>query len=153
MKLSIAELRRRLPAGTRFTARFLRGDIVIRGNTGTTTLEVDKETQTREVVKQTASEMVSVYLTGPRKGREVTCTWRGVSAREDESGITLTQGETGEDFLLIRIEEGIDRFYRLKDEAGRRERKKLEHMRASGATPEELRKQEEFADMVANAGD
>ncbi len=103
MKITIAELRRRLPVGATFKASFLRGPIKVVGNTGNTLLPVDNNEYSRVVVKQTASEMVSKYTEGPREGREVTCTWRAVVAREEEGRIILTHTDQSrnEDFLAI----------------------------------------------------
>lgn len=100
MKLSIAEVKRRLSVGTEFTAEFLRGPLVVRGNTGDTVMPVPAPSR-RRVTKQT-SQMVSVYLDGPKVGKSIYCDWAGVTAREDTDGsIVLTNNKVtpAEDFV------------------------------------------------------
>lgn len=93
MKMTIAELKRRLPVGAEFTAQFLRGPITIRGNLGDTVLPADNTPRRRRVVKQT-SQMVSVHLDGPKAGQEAYLTWKGTTARQDTDGsIILTNTE------------------------------------------------------------
>jgi hypothetical protein len=48
--------------------------------------------------------MVTVYLDGPKAGKEVYCTWKGVTAKEDTDGsvvLTNTEVQPAEDFLRI----------------------------------------------------
>ena len=101
MNLSIAEVRRRLPAGTLFNATFLLGPIVVRGNTGNTTIP-PVTSAPRKVVKQSAHEMVSELLDGPKKGQNVHCGWKGVTAREENGEIILTS--EGADFVKFTIQ-------------------------------------------------
>jgi hypothetical protein len=104
MKIAIAEVKRRLPVGTEFTAEFLREPLVVRGNCGDTVMAPVQMITRRRVVKQT-SQMVSVYLDGPKAGKEIYCDWAGVSAREDTDGsiiLTNTKVSPAEDFLRIR---------------------------------------------------
>jgi len=53
----------------------------------------------------------------------------------------------------VSEEHPIDRFYRLKREAFKREWDKLQEMRKNGASPEELGKQEELALQAGDCGD
>lgn len=102
MKLSIAEVKRRLAVGTEFTAEYLGGPLVVRGNCGDTTFQVPPPSK-RRVIKQT-SQMVSIHLEGPKAGQSVYCDWAGVAAREDTDGsIVLTMKSPEKDFVRIRF--------------------------------------------------
>lgn len=79
--IAIAELRRRMPVGTKFTAEYMRGA----ASYGLT--------NTREVIKQSNTRMISRLLDGPKSGQEVTCEWRGVEAIEGDWGIELYKNE------------------------------------------------------------
>lgn len=103
MKISIAEVRRRLPVGATFTATFLR-DLTVRPNVGPPVVMPNRGPSSREVVSQNAHEMVSRYTSGPRSGQNISCKWTGVTARvEDGVTIILSQkfGDEREDFLAI----------------------------------------------------
>jgi hypothetical protein len=75
--MTITEVRRRLPVGTEFTGEFLnplRPDnphIIAR----------------RKIVKQTASQMVSVFLEGAKLGEKIYLDWKGTKAREEDGKI------------------------------------------------------------------
>lgn len=109
MKMTIAELKRRLPVGAEFTAQFLRGPITVRGNCGDTVLATDNTPRRRRVVKQT-SQMVSVHLDGPKVGHNAYLTWKGTTARQDTDGsIILTMNDDEgkrppEDYLKITLD-------------------------------------------------
>lgn len=97
MKLSIAALKRMLPVGMHFTAEFY--GIVNRA------VALKSGLITRRCVTKQTSDMVSVYLDGPRTGLSIWLNWRGVSAKQEEDGsITLFQKVTDhqtEPFLKI----------------------------------------------------
>ena len=89
--LSIAKVRRYLlPVGTNVRATFLGKPLVVNGNAGTTVLPVAAPSL-RVVVKQTANQMVSEYLDGPKKGERSYCDWTGVKAREENGGVILSK--------------------------------------------------------------
>lgn len=105
-KISIAEVRRRLPVGAKFTASFVGPmTMVVQGNLGATTLPPANDRTTERVVKrQSSSTMVSEFLTGPKIGKSIYCDWAGMAAREEGDGsIVLSHERDGEqkDFLSI----------------------------------------------------
>lgn len=95
MKISIRYLREYLSPGTEFSASHL--------------FNVDKTPAKRLVVSQTAHQMISRILDGPKAGNLVYCTWRHVSATMDEQGnVELTDSSNsgpaathGKPFLRI----------------------------------------------------
>lgn len=106
MKLTIAEVKRRLPAGAKFTGEFCgRLNTRVISNTGATSLvKPENERRTQRIVRKQSSEMVSEFLSGPRIGQLIYCAWKGVSAREEAGDIILSQEIQGrsEDFLRIQ---------------------------------------------------
>ena len=105
MKLSIAEVKRRLPVGTEYTGEFI-GTMNVRviGNLGVTNLHKSEQERItrRRIVKQT-SEMVSEFLDGPKAGQQIYLTWKGVSAQEDTDGSIVLMMDNVEPFLRIRL--------------------------------------------------
>ena len=99
MKLSIVELKRRLPVGAEFTATFI-GPLNTRviGNGMVTDLPHPCMVTKRRVYKQ-GEEMSSMFLDGPKAGKFIFLDWKGIKAREDGGAIILT--DAGEDFLRI----------------------------------------------------
>lgn len=88
--LSIAEVKRRLPVGAQYKGENLAAlRPELRGPF------------TRRVLSQ-ASDMVSVYLDGPKEGEKIYLgSWRGVQAREEEGAIILHSKDGAFDFLRI----------------------------------------------------
>jgi hypothetical protein len=78
--ISIAEVRRRLPIGTKIKVDYPR--TVIHGNCGQVVHE--GSTQFRKVVKQTHYEMIS-----SNEDKKVHCSWSGTKAKADENSIYL----------------------------------------------------------------
>lgn len=91
MRLSIAEVRRRLPVGKFFTGEFI-------GRNGQLCKPENKILR-RQVEAQKSNEMECRLKDGPDEGRVTYLEWIGVLAREDENAIILTC--TGEDFFKI----------------------------------------------------
>jgi hypothetical protein len=90
MKLTIAEVKRRLPVGKKFIAEWC-------GK-----MNKDKpDARTTRVVSKQGAVMVSEFLSGSNQGKTIDLNWRGVSAREENGNIVLSLGE--EDFLKIEI--------------------------------------------------
>ena len=98
-KMTIADVRCRLPVGAKFTAEFIR-PLVVRPNVGEASpLPTAAPTTSARVVRsQTAHEMATEYLDGPRAGRVIYCNWKGVTARVEENAIILSGPD---DFLKI----------------------------------------------------
>jgi hypothetical protein len=105
--MKLTELRKLLTVGVEFDAEAIGGmNTRVLSNLGVTSLKKpDSEIFTRRrVVKQTAREMVTVYLSGPKEGREIHCDWKGVKARQFDGGdiiLTMTDNGREEDFLRI----------------------------------------------------
>lgn len=93
MKLSISELKRRLPAGTEFTGEFVGRNRQVAA--------AGMSICRRRVVKQ-GTQMVCVFLDGPKQGEQSYLTWRGVSAKEIDGAIVLS--DEGEEFFRITFE-------------------------------------------------
>ena len=91
MKLSIAEVRRRLPVSSTFTGEFI-------GNNGKICKPENKVLR-RQVISQRPQEMESKLKEGPDEGKSTYLAWPGVIARLEDEAIILTC--TGEDFLKI----------------------------------------------------
>jgi len=91
-KISIDEVRRRLPVNAEFTCDYIGPNTAMIGpdNTGVR----------RRVIRQTDKEMTSVVLTGPRNGREVDCVWAWVLA-EDNDGVIVLSNNSGISFVAI----------------------------------------------------
>lgn len=88
--ISIAEVKRRLPVGAQYTGENL---VALRPE--------NRGPFTRRVLSQ-ATEMVSVYLDGPKEGQKIYLgSWRGVEAREENGAIVLRDFLGGLDFLRI----------------------------------------------------
>jgi hypothetical protein len=107
MKLSIAQVKCRLTVGTEYTGEFI-GPLNTRvvSNVGPVLLtrpEAERITR-RKVVKQT-KDMASEFLTGPKQGQTIYLNWAGVTAREENGSIILTQNfnDKSEDFLKITL--------------------------------------------------
>lgn len=78
MKLSIAELRRRLPVGATFTSTFI-------GKNSSIARPTMLQTK-RRVLKQSARDMVSVITQGEHTGENIWVNWKFVSATVDDTG-------------------------------------------------------------------
>jgi len=89
-RITIAELRRRLPEGSEYDGEFLLTKF-IRGG--------ESDRQRRVVKKNTTSHMVSTFLTGPKIGKNIYLDWRGCTAVESCGVIMIRSGES--DFLKI----------------------------------------------------
>lgn len=93
MDISIAEVKRRLPVGARY-----------KGENLAALRPENRGPFTRRVLTQ-ASDMVSVYLDGPKEGQKIYLgKWRGVEAREEDDAIILTSVHSKDgafDFLRI----------------------------------------------------
>ena len=96
--MTIAEVRRRLPVGTEFTAEFI-------NPVGRAKFGEGQHTSRRRVTKQSAREMVSLFLDGPKEGKEIFLGWKNTKAREEDGSIIFTMTDTGspQDFLKITI--------------------------------------------------
>lgn len=104
-RLSLAEIRRRLPPGKFFTAEFV-GEINIRviGNLGVTELRKSPaEIRTRRRVRtQSRHEMASEILTGPKAGQPIYVAWSGVDVYVEAPGVLLLQmSDEPQPFLRI----------------------------------------------------
>jgi hypothetical protein len=99
--MTIAELRRLLPVDKEWTGEYLGGSLVVLGNAGSTTFHPNPPAR-RRVIKQSAYEMKSMMLDGPKANQVVYHNWKGTKARKENDAIILTD-ETGRDFLKITI--------------------------------------------------
>jgi len=95
MKISVAEVRRRLPEGKECVIEFV----------GTNAQHCNPETKCtrRQIRKQTASQMASAFLEGPKKGSLIWLQWKGITADERDGAIFLTDGFHKEEFLKIVV--------------------------------------------------
>ena len=84
MKISIAEVKRRLKIGTEFTAEFI-GQNAIHCKTG---MQITK----RRVLKNN-SQLESILLDGPNKGKTIHLNWTNVTAQEKDGSIILSMNE------------------------------------------------------------
>lgn len=91
MKMSIAEVKRRLSPGTFFTGEFIGRNGLI--------CKPENKILRRQVIAQKSQEMESKLKEGPDEGKSTYLSWPGVIARLDGDAIILTC--TGEDFLKI----------------------------------------------------
>jgi len=99
--LSIAEVRRRLPVGMQMEVEYLRGTLVVHGNTGQTTIPPTAP-QHRIVIKQTTHKMESKRA----DGKVVHLEWRGVTAKEvDDGAIVLSAVGVGEFVRITPVEQ------------------------------------------------
>ena len=92
--------------GTEYTGEFIGAmNTRIIGNLGVTNLvKPENERIARRRVLKQASEMVSEFLDGPRAGKCIYLTWKGVWAQEDTDGsIVLVMDNGVEPFLRIRL--------------------------------------------------
>lgn len=96
MKISIAEIRRRLKPGTPYIAEFI-------GAVNTRLCDPGMERTKRIVVTNTTTEMKSRFLDGPKEGQDIYLRWVGVSADSRDGYIYLSQsdGKTAGEFLRI----------------------------------------------------
>lgn len=97
MKITIAQLKRRLPVGTKYTAEF----IGVNRRFCKPGMEV-----TRRIVSKQTSEMVSILLDGPLHGRNIYMKWAGTTADEREGSIYVSGMDefgTPDEFLKITI--------------------------------------------------
>ena len=95
MKLSIAEVKRRLPVNKEFTGEFIGRN---RGIAGYTVAK-------RRVVRQ-GGTMCCILLDGPKAGQKIYLDWRGVQALERDGSIILIQtAREDEEFLKITFGE------------------------------------------------
>lgn len=90
-KLSIAEVKRKLPVGTEYTAEFI-GKI--------NTRNVSQRILRRRVLKH-GNEMVSLLLDGPHQGEEIALSWKDTTAEEDDLGIIFLTRINAETYLKI----------------------------------------------------
>jgi hypothetical protein len=93
VKVTIAELKRRLPPGTRFRARYTHGQLP-----GTC-----REWQGREV-KSNTSTLQSLVLDGPKAGEVAHLDWVGVKAFDGE-GLTVLYDKQGREFMRLDLGE------------------------------------------------
>lgn len=98
-KLSLTKLRAALRPGTEFIAEFIgvNRKLCMPGN----------EKTRRRVLTNTANEMKSWLLDGPRQNEPIYLNWRFCSAdQRDDGSIVLTNAESKppEEFLLITFE-------------------------------------------------
>lgn len=89
---------------------------------------------------------------GPQLGREYTISAVGTSAGMSVVGVVELQ-DGYVNWFSHRFKDAISAFYDGKREAFRTEWEKLQAMRAAGASPEELRRQEEIAYQAGDCGD
>jgi hypothetical protein len=96
MKLSIAEVKRRLAPGVEFTGEFV-GTNAARCKPG---MQV-----TRRKVVSNKSQLVSQFIDGPKAGETIYLNWTGVTADERDGSIYLTMTEVSppEEFLKITL--------------------------------------------------
>jgi len=94
MKLSIAEVKRRLSVGVEFTGEFV--------GTNAGRCQPGMQTTRRRVVKNT-STLVSVLLDGPKKDELIYLDWKNVTADERDGSVFLTMADVNppEEFLKI----------------------------------------------------
>jgi hypothetical protein len=92
MKISIADVKKRLGVGVEFVGEFV-GDNAKFCRPGM------EKTRRRVVTNNT--QLVSEFLDGPKVGQVIYCKWAGVTADERDGGIFLTSD--GEEFLKITI--------------------------------------------------
>jgi hypothetical protein len=91
MKITIAEVKRRLPVGTEYIGTYVGKFAYL--TKGYTTCK-------RKVVRNT-NTLESVFLDGSRAEERVFLPWRSVTATENHDGITLSD-DNGE-FLRIKL--------------------------------------------------
>jgi len=91
MKLSKAEVRRRLSPGTQFTGEFIGQNAKF--------CAPGMEVCRREVQTNSTHQLISKLLDGPKVGESIYLQWSNVVAREENSAIILS--DEGDDFLKI----------------------------------------------------
>lgn len=94
MKLSIAEVKRRLPVGTEYVGEYVGGNA--------RNVKLGGRIARRRVTKQTSYEMTSEVLTGPNSGSIPHLTWQGQKAREDDGAIIILDHQ-GDQYFRITI--------------------------------------------------
>jgi len=96
-KMSKAEFRRRFPAGTKCSARWV----------GIVDSLADSEWHEREITEQKTHAMYSKILTGPKAGRSPMSDWSGVKRIEEiEDGVLVFYSKHNDSpFMQIKPEE------------------------------------------------
>jgi hypothetical protein len=96
MKIAIAEVKRRLVEGVEYTGEF----IGINAKMCKPGMQV-----TRRVVRKNKTEMVSVFLDGPKKDESIYLNWKNVTAEERDGSIflSMTETERPDEFLRITL--------------------------------------------------
>ena len=96
MKIAIAEVKRRLAEGVEYTGEF----IGINSKLCKPGMQV-----TRRVVLKNKTQMVSVFLDGPKKDESIYLHWKNVTADERDGSIflSMTETERPEEFLKITL--------------------------------------------------
>lgn len=96
MKIAIAEVKRRLAEGIEYTGEF----IGINAKMCKPGMQV-----TRRVVRKNKTQMVSVFLDGPKVGEPIYLNWKNVTADERDGSIflSMTETEQPEEFLKITL--------------------------------------------------
>jgi len=95
MKISAAEVRRRLPVGTECTVEFI--------GVNRKFCPPGNERTRRRIEKQTVNQMKSRFLNGPKEGNNIWLNWLGVKAEDQDGAIILSDDQQGE-FLKIETE-------------------------------------------------
>jgi len=94
MKISAAEVRRRLPVGTECIVEFI--------GINRKHCAPGNERTRRRIIGQTASQMVSLFLEGPKVDHRIYLQWYRITAEEKDGAIILSDGYQGE-FLKIEL--------------------------------------------------
>lgn len=96
MKIAIAEVKRRLVEGIEYKGEF----IGINAKMCKPGMQV-----TRRVVLKNKTEMVSMFLDGPKKDESIYLKWKNVTAEERDGSIflSMTETERPEEFLKITL--------------------------------------------------
>jgi hypothetical protein len=97
MKISIADVKRRLPVGTKFAAEFI-GRNAVHCRPG-------MQFTSRQVKRQTSQYMESEFLDGPTVGETIDLIWKGKEAKQVGEAIVFTNTSVNppEEFLKIRV--------------------------------------------------
>lgn len=96
MKISIAEVKRRLDECVKYTGEFI----------GTNAKRCPPDMQvTNRIVLKNKSQLVSMFLDGPKQGEVIYLNWKYVRAEERNGSIflSMTETEPEEEFLKITI--------------------------------------------------